>query len=71
MKVLEPDDETIIVPINKRTHRVYLRDETESAVNVYIEPLTLDVLPSTPYADKVNNVVSDTEGLGDADVAFT
>lgn len=40
MMVLEPREEMVIVPINKRTHRVYLRDETESAVNVYIEPLS-------------------------------
>ena len=39
MKVVEPDDEMIIISINKKQHRVRLESETESAVTVIIEPI--------------------------------
>lgn len=51
MKVREPDDELLIVNVNKRTHRVYLRDETESAVSVYVEPLNTIPLDLEPIPE--------------------
>jgi len=39
VKVIDPDDETIVIPINRRTHKVSTRDETDLHQTVYIEPL--------------------------------
>ena len=39
MKVIDPDDEVLIIPINKKTHRVRIESETESAMTVIVEPL--------------------------------
>jgi len=39
VRILETDDETLIIPINRRTHKVSIRDETDTHQTVYIEPL--------------------------------
>lgn len=39
MRIIEADDETIIVPINRRTHKVSIRDESDTRQTIYIEPI--------------------------------